>query len=450
MNYYIETYGCQMNEYDSLITESLLDQSKAVKVALPEEADLILINTCSVRENAHQKIFNRLQSIAHLQKKGAKIGILGCMAQSLGDDLLDKNLPLNFVVGPDSLRTLVKSMESDRDSKEKSIHIKLSKTETYEDIIPTIDHHQGIKKDILSAHVAIQRGCDKFCSFCIVPFTRGRERSRAPESVIKEINLLVENGIKSIVLLGQNVNSYHHENTSFTSLVQMILEQTPLERIYYTSPHPKDFPLELIKLTAENQRVGTQIHIPLQSGSDRMLEKMKREYTSAEFLQLVKNFRSSIENLSISTDVIVGFCGESDEDYQQTLDVMEEAQFDSAYMFAYSPRPHTYAWNHYSDDIAPEIKSQRLQKLIDLQHQRALAINEAYRGKSFEVMIETISRKDSHSLQSVMRNGKKVIVPVAENIPVVMDRLLGKRFIVEITGATSHSLRGTGSIDHLM
>jgi tRNA-2-methylthio-N6-dimethylallyladenosine synthase len=350
--YYLETYGCQMNEYDSLIAHTILQNSQYYQVNTPEEAQLILINTCSVRENAHQKIYNRLKSIAHLHRKGARIAVMGCMAQSLGDELLKSDLPVNFIIGPDELRNLGalnKPGLSENDNKQ--AFVKNSRTETYDDIIPAIDLHSGFHKDSLSANVAIQRGCDKFCTFCVVPFTRGRERSRPVASIVSEVRALSECGIKTVVLLGQNVNSYNHEGSGLTDLIEAILNDTDILRIYYTSPNPQDFPEKLIEMTAREKRIGSQVHIPLQAGDNEVLKRMRRDYTREEFLRLVQNFKDRVEDVSISTDLIVGFPGETDAQYRQTLDAVETCQFDFAYMFAYSEREHTSAKKIYPDDV---------------------------------------------------------------------------------------------------
>lgn len=432
--YYFETYGCQMNEYDSLVAQKLLQGQDYHRVAVPDEADIILINTCSVRENAHQKIYNRLKSLEHLHRQGTRIGILGCMAQNLGETLT-KDLPVNFVVGPDSLRELVSVVSGDTNHA-----TTLSKTETYDDIIPGIDLHVGIKKDSLSANVAIQRGCDNFCSFCVVPFTRGRERSRPPESIIQEVNALVNAGIKTVVLLGQNVNSYKSESTRFHHLIKEILEKTEVTRLYYTSPHPKDFPKELIELTAREERLGSSIHIPLQSGSDPILEKMRREYTAAEFLSLIQEFRDKVDSVHLSTDVIVGFPGETEKDFEETLRVMEESNFDSAFMFAYSEREHTSAKNNFQDDVLADVKARRLTTLIEQQETRAAKINKGYEGRRLKAMVEGISRRSDHELVATLRNSKKIIAPIPPYAAMI--NMLGNEYTFEIKSSTSHTLKG--------
>ncbi|MDH4198911.1 MAG: tRNA (N6-isopentenyl adenosine(37)-C2)-methylthiotransferase MiaB [Spirochaetia bacterium] len=431
--YYLETYGCQMNEYDSLIAATILKNADYSRVDTPDEAKLVLINTCSVRENAQQKIYNRLQSLKRLHKKGTRVAVIGCMAQNLGENLLKQGLPVDFVLGPDELRNLTTLNTQ-------TAYIKTSRTETYEDIIPAIDNHAGIKRENLAASVAIQRGCDKFCSFCVVPYTRGRERSRSVKSIITEIRALVDCGMKSIVLLGQNVNSYNFEQTGFADLLKIILNETDVLRLYYTSPHPQDFPREIIELTAREKRIGNQIHIPLQSGSDEILKKMRRDYTRQEFISLVTAFRDRIPDVSISTDIIVGFCGESDSLFQETLDTVEICQFDFAYTFSYSEREHTFAHKNYPDDIPGEIKSSRLEKLIETQRNIALAINQKYIGEKHYALIEGISKKNSAEMCGSLLNSKKVIIPIPEG-KTLFD-FSGREYEVEIAHANSQTLRG--------
>jgi len=439
--YYLETYGCQMNEYDSLIAHTILQNSQAYRVHTPEEARLILINTCSVRENAHQKIYNRLKSIAHLHRNGARIAVMGCMAQSLGEALLKTDLPVDFIIGPDELRNLTSIDKTVSAQKEqKQAFVKNSRTETYDDIIPSIDLHSGFHRASLSANVAIQRGCDKFCTFCVVPFTRGRERSRPVSSIVGEVRALSECGIKSVVLLGQNVNSYRHEGSGLTDLIEAILNDTGISRIYYTSPNPQDFPEKLIEMTAREKRIGTQVHIPLQAGDNEVLKRMRRDYTREEFIRLVDNFKSRVEDVSISTDLIVGFPGETHEQYQRTLEAVEICQFDFAYMFAYSERDNTTAKKIYPDDIPASEKQERLDALIQMQLKIADAKNQKYVNQVCDILIEGISKKNQLELTGSLLNSKKVIVPVPAGQSI--DNLLGKEVKVLINSANSQTLKG--------
>ncbi len=425
-----------MNEYDSLIAKKVLGDASFLPATSPDEADVILLNTCSVRENAHTKIYNRLQSLKHLYKRGVRVGILGCMAQSLGEELLHQDLPVNFVLGPDALRELGEKAASG----ESGAQVKLSRSETYDDIIPPIDLHTGMDRVSLSANVAIQRGCDNFCTFCIVPHTRGRERSRPPESIIREIEALSGAGIQSVVLLGQNVNSYHHEKTSFPELVRRILEATDIKRLSYTSPHPKDFPEELIEMTANQNRLGSRIHIPLQSGDDEVLARMRREYTRGEFTALVRNFRARVPGVTITTDVIVGFPGETEKQYRRTLDTMEECRFDDAFMFAYSERKGTSAALHYPDDVPEEVKKERLENMIAIQNKRCYEINQEDIGREISILVDGVSRRNARELSGTGRNGKRAVAPMADNATI--ENYLGKEVRVQVTSATAKTLLG--------
>lgn len=436
--FYIETYGCQMNEYDSLIVRNMLEKNAAVRAEAPEDADLILLNTCAVREKAHTKVYNRIRSLEHLQKKGKKIGVIGCMAQNLQEDLLYENLPVDFIAGPDSFREIGRYLDSQGPNGTPA-HLALSKTETYEDLLPTVEHH--LNGNTISAFVTIQRGCNNFCTFCVVPYTRGRERSRSVKSIVQEVRALVEGGIHSVVLLGQNVNSYRHEGATFYDLVKALLNDTDIERIFFTSPHPKDYPLELVELMASNPRFCNQAHIPLQSGSDSVLARMKRNYDARTFLKIIRLFREKVPDVAITTDVIVGFPGETEDDFERTLDVMREADFDSAFMFAYSERKGTIARKRFQDDVPEEVKKSRLERLIAEQMERSRLRNERYIGESVNVLVEGESRRsDADAPQWVgrMTNGRKVVFEADKNSV----NLKGRYVDVQIKGASSVTLLG--------
>lgn len=434
--FYIETYGCAMNEYDSLLAGKILEQN-ATQTREAAEADIILINTCAIRENAHQKVYNRLRELSRFHKQGAKVGVLGCMAQNLREDLLYENLPVDFIMGPDALRNL-RSVSGGSPADQKSF-LTLSRTETYDDIIPSFEHHMRDRENKTTAFVTIQRGCDNFCAFCVVPYTRGRERSRPLLSVVDEVKSLVDNGVKSVVLLGQNVNSYRHENHQFIHLIEALLRQTEIARIYFTSPHPKDFPLELIDLMAREERFCNQAHMPLQAGANATLKRMKRNYTREKFLEIVGNFRSRVLDVAISTDVIVGFPGESDADFRETLEVMEIADFDLAYMFAYSERRGTIAQRLYPDDVPEAVKKERLAELIERQLARSLRNNQRYIGTVVSVMAEQPSRRNPKEWIGRMRNGRKVIFsPAAEPGADFAGSIVG----LQIHGASSQVLHG--------
>lgn len=438
-HFYIETYGCAMNEYDSLIAGKILEQN-AVQTREAAEADVILVNTCAIRENAHQTVYNRLKELGHLHKRGAKIGILGCMAQNLREDLLYENLPIDFIVGPDALRNLTslvgeKKADLSRNEKQNSF-LGLSRNETYEDIVPTFEHHMRERENKTTAFVTIQRGCDNFCAFCVVPYTRGRERSRALSGIVAEVQNLADHGVKTVVLLGQNVNSYRHENNRFIHLIEALLAKTTIERIYFSSPHPKDFPIELIRLMAAEKRFCNQVHMPLQAGANRTLKRMKRNYTRDSFLEIVEKFRTHVDDVAISTDVIVGFPGESDADYRETLDVMRLADFDTAFMFAYSERKGTIAQKLYGDDVPEAEKKARLAELIELQLARAQKNNARYIGKTVEIMVEQPSRRNAAEWVGRMTNGRKIIFQPAGQPEA------GKIVQVHIQSATSQTLKG--------
>ena len=443
--FYIETYGCQMNEYDSLIAEKILNRNDSVKVDDPNQANLILLNTCAIRENAHEKVFNRLRSLEHLHKAGAQVGVLGCMVQNLREDVLYQNLPIDFILGPDELRKLTQ-IKNQGESAEPAAHLKLSRTELYDDIIPTVEHHLNNSKNSITAFVTIQRGCNNFCSFCVVPYTRGRERSRSPESVVEEIKQLVEGGIKSVVLLGQNVNSYKHQTADFATLIEQILLKTKVPRVYFTSPHPKDFPDRLIHLMANEERFGSQVHMPLQAGSNEVLKRMKRNYTKETFLELVDAFRNKVPHVAITTDVIVGFPGETEEQLEETRAVMKQANFDSAFMFAYSARKGTLASKLYEDNIEETEKKRRLTMIIEEQMKRSLEINNTYKNKTFAVLVEKESRKDKNQVVGRIRNGKKVVFTpqFSENI----EQHFGTEINVTINEATSTTLIGSVAKDN--
>ncbi len=433
--FYIETYGCQMNVYDSMIAQNILEKNHAVCILNPEEADLILLNTCAIRENAHEKVYNRLKALAHLRKNGAKIGVLGCMSQNLKDDLFTYNVSIDFIMGPDSLRNLPNFLYSSPSS---NSYLELSSSEIYDDMMPSSEQHLQRSKNQLTAFVTIQRGCNNFCSFCVVPFTRGRERSKSREAIVIEIQNLVDAGFKSVILLGQNVNSYCYEGIQFYDLVESILEQTTIQRIYFTSPHPKDFPQKLIHLMKNNPRFCNHVHMPLQAGSDFILDKMKRNYTSAEFLDLVGYIRHMLPNVCITTDVIVGFPGETRKHFEDTLLVMQQADFDSAFMFAYSQRKQTLASKVYEDDVSEAEKKMRLQKLINQQLQRSLAKNQIYLNKDVSVLVEKHSKRSHEMLMGSLLNSKKVIFETNKSL----DALLGQSVDVKIHAVTSNTLLG--------
>ncbi len=389
MKTYIETYGCQMNEYDSEIIRTVLRDNKYEILDQIDGAEVVLLNTCAIRENAHQKIFHRLNHLRALKKKGSVkvIGVLGCMAQSLRKDLAEFSPVVDVVAGPDSYKRLPSLLNSARETGSKGFDFSLSEWETYSDISP--------KREVgTNAWIAIMRGCDNFCTFCVVPYTRGRERSRSPESIVSETERVVSEGFRQVTLLGQNVNSYKYEDYDFADLMKMVGDVPGLRRVRFTSPHPKDFPRKLLHLIADHPKLCKQIHMPLQAGSDTVLERMNRTYTKQEFYDLVDDIRDILPGVSLTTDIICGFSGESDKDFEDTVEVVERVRFDSAFIFKYSERKNTIASRKHPDDVPEEKKTERTVRLNDIQRRISLERNEEEIGKTFEVMIEQPSKKN--------------------------------------------------------
>jgi tRNA-2-methylthio-N6-dimethylallyladenosine synthase len=381
---YIETYGCQMNEYDSELVKSILSGSGHTLTANEHDAEVILLNTCAIRENAHSRIYARLQHLKALKAKKSyrvSVGILGCMAQNLRDDLLDTHHEIDFIAGPDSYRELPGLIGQSRRTGEKGRALALSRTETYSGVDP-------IRSGGVNAWIAVMRGCDNMCSFCVVPYTRGRERSRDPKGVLAEVESLAEAGFKQVTLLGQNVNSYRFGPFGFAELVEAVAGVPGIERVRFTSPHPKDFPARLLDVIARHPNVCSHVHLPLQAGNNRVLEAMKRTYTIEAFEELVAKMRSAIPGVAISTDIIVGFPTETDEEFEDTFRAMERVRFDFAFIFKYSERHGTYAAKKLPDDVAPEKKTERIVRLVDLQKRITGEINETYVGKTVEVLVE--------------------------------------------------------------
>lgn len=430
--FYIETYGCQMNFADSEIVNSILikDGMTAVNDALT--ADVILVNTCSIRENAETRVWNRLKEFRSLKKtnKELTVGVLGCMAERIKDKIIEEEHLVDIVVGPDAYRDIPRLIEEVEDGR-KAVNVLLSLEETYADIAPVRTTGNGV-----SAFVSIMRGCDNMCSFCVVPFTRGRERSRPLDSILSEIQQLSDEGYKEITLLGQNVNSYKDGENTFTRLMDSASLINPEIRFRFSSPHPKDFPDDLLHLISERPNLCNYIHIPAQAGSDSMLERMRRPYTREQYLTLTAKMRTIIPGVSLSTDIIAGFCGETDEEHEGTMTLMKEVGYDLAYMFAYSERERTLAYRKFEDDVPEEIKKKRLSQIIHQQMEIQKERNQNEIGERHLVLIEGTSKKSEEQVHGRTDTNKTV----------VFDRLdfrKGDYVEVEITDCTSATLIAT-------
>ncbi|MGH7274343.1 MAG: tRNA (N6-isopentenyl adenosine(37)-C2)-methylthiotransferase MiaB, partial [Nitrospiria bacterium] len=366
MKVFLETYGCQMNEYDSELIRSILELSDHEICPSIAEAEVVLINTCAIRENAYRKIFGRLDTLRPMkdQRKPFVVGVLGCMAQNLKEELFDHPV-VNLIVGPDNYRALPKLIDQVIETDGQEIDADLSEYETYGDIAPA--RIEGV-----NAWVAIMRGCDNFCTFCVVPYTRGRERSRSMQGILDEVRSLAEKGFRQVTLLGQNVNSYLDREATFAKLILKVADTPGIERVRFTSPHPKDFPEPLLEAIANHPCICKHIHLPLQAGSDRILELMNRTYTRKEYLELVEKIRGRIPEVALTTDLIVGFPTETEVDFGETAEVIEQVGFDNAFIFKYSERKGTIAARKYPDDIPPDTKTDRIVRLLDLQRRISL------------------------------------------------------------------------------
>ncbi len=428
--FYIETYGCQMNFSDSEIIASVLKNNLFEFEPDINKADLILLNTCSIRDNAEQKVFNRLKHLKFLKKKnnGLIIGLLGCMAERLKEELFAEGV-VDLVAGPDSYRELPQLIASIQGGN-KAFNVMLSAEETYADINPVRINTNGI-----SAFISIMRGCQNFCSYCVVPFTRGKERSREPETIMAEAKKLFSEGFKEITLLGQNVNSYTYNNIGFPKLMEMVAEINPALRIRFATSHPKDLSDDLIAVIAAYPNICKAIHLPLQSGSDTMLKLMNRKYTRDYYLSRVEAIYKAIPDCAISTDIIAGFCSETEQDHQDTLSAMREAKIDYAFMFKYSQREGTKAAETLTDDVPDDVKTQRLNEIIALQQELSLASNKKDLGKVFEVLVEGTSKRSSRQLTGRTSQNKVVVFTDSEHTT-------GDYVQVRITDCTSGTLKG--------
>lgn len=428
-NVYIETYGCQMNVADTEIVLGILKKQGFDVTDKPENADVILLNTCSIRDNAEQRIYGRLGNLKTLKynKPGLVLGVLGCMAERLRKDLIEEKKVVDLVVGPDEYRRLPEYIDIAFNG-DKGIGVKLSRTETYDDIEPH-------REDGLSAWISVMRGCDKFCTFCVVPFTRGRERSRSLQSIVAELENLSQRGFKDVTLLGQNVNSYSDEGNDFADLLAAAATVDRSMRIRFTTSHPQDLSDKLLYTIAEHQNLCNYIHLPVQSGSNRILELMNRTYTVEHYLNLIEKAKKIIPGVSFSTDIISGFPTETWEDHLATLEVMKQVRYDGAYMFKYSPREGTKAFK-MEDDVAEETKTKRLQEIIDLQQQISFEKNQELIGRNEIILVEGLSKKSNDFIAGRTDTNKVVIVPLNQKIKI------GDYIKVNITKATSGTLFG--------
>lgn len=431
---YIETYGCQMNVADSEVVASILRNEGYEICNEADSADLILVNTCSIRDNAEKKVLARGRELQAIKKKNPdlRIGIIGCMAERLSETLFEKLVDVDLLAGPDSYKKLPELLK-EVESHKKASDVVLSTTETYEDIDP--EHYQT---GDITAFVSIMRGCNNFCSYCVVPYTRGRERSRPVSSILQEIDMLEKRNFHEITLLGQNVNSYNFEekNTKFNfpALLDRIAGGFPQLRIRFATSHPKDLSEGLVKVMAKHNNICKSIHLPVQSGSDAVLQRMNRKYTAADYLKKIELLRKYMPDIAISTDIIAGFCGETDEDHQATLSMMKKADYYYAFMFKYSRRDGTAAAK-MPDDVPEKVKSERLTEIINLQQELSLLHNQRDIGKTFEVLVEGFSKRSKK--QMFGRTGQnKVVVFDAENI------LPGTLVNTVITDCTAATLKG--------
>ena len=446
---FIETYGCQMNVADSEVVASVMGMAGYEPTESIDEADAVFLNTCSVRDNAEQKIYHRLEAlVAERRKRGQLIiGVLGCMAERVKDELLEKH-GADLVEGPDAYLSLP-DLVAQAETGHKAMNIELSTTETYRDVVPMRLH--GTK---IGGYVSIMRGCNNFCHYCIVPYTRGRERSRDVESILKEVRDLRDRGFKEVTLLGQNVNSYGaygayrayrayetygahkpHEAQAFPQLLRRVAEEAPGMRVRFTTSHPKDMSDETLQVIADMPNVCRHIHLPVQSGSNRILQLMNRKYTREWYLDRIAAIRRIIPDCGLSTDIFVGYCSETEEDHQMSLQLMREVGYDSAFMFKYSERPGTYASKHLPDDVPEDVKIRRLNELIALQTEISAQQNKKDEGRQFDVLVEGFSKRSRSQLCGRTEQNKMVVFDKGSHH-------IGETVSVRITGSTSATLFG--------
>lgn len=433
---YIETYGCQMNVADSEVVASVMKLAGYEPCDTIDQADAVFLNTCSVRDNAEQKIIHRLEALTAMRRKGRRIiiGVLGCMAERVKEELLNKH-GADLVAGPDAYLSLP-DLIAQAETGHKAIDIELSTTETYRDIVPT--RYCGSR---ISGFVSIMRGCNNFCHYCIVPYTRGRERSRDVESILREVRDLEARGYKEVTLLGQNVNSYlwkadaDAQELNFAALLRTVARAVPGMRIRFSTSHPKDMSDETLHVIAEEPNVCRHIHLPVQSGSSRILELMNRKYTREWYLDRVAAIRRIVPDCGLSTDIFAGYCTETEEDHQMSLSLMRECGYDSAFMFKYSERPGTFASRHYADDVSEETKIRRLEELIALQNELSAESNRQCVGREYEILVEGVSKRSREQLFGRTEQNKVVVFDRGNHRP-------GEYVHVRITDASSATLQG--------
>ncbi|MBR6194594.1 MAG: tRNA (N6-isopentenyl adenosine(37)-C2)-methylthiotransferase MiaB [Prevotella sp.] len=427
---YIETYGCQMNVADSEVVASVMQMAGYETTDDLGQADAVFLNTCSVRDNAEQKIYHRLEALNALRRqRPIIIGVLGCMAERVKEQLLEQH-GVDLVAGPDAYLSLP-DLIAQAETGHKAINIELSTTETYRDVVP---QRIGLGHKI-GGFVSIMRGCNNFCHYCIVPYTRGRERSRDVESILREVRDLRDRGFREVTLLGQNVNSYSSPLGDFPYLLRRVAEEAPDMRIRFTTSHPKDMSDETLQVIADMPNVCRHIHLPVQSGSDRILKLMNRKYTREWYLDRVSAIRRIIPDCGLSTDIFVGYCSETEDDHQLSLSLMREVGYDSAFMFKYSERPGTYASKHLPDDVPEEVKLRRLNELIQLQTEISAQQNRKDEGREFDVLVEGFSKRSRQQLCGRTEQNKMVVFDRG-------DHHIGETVRVRITGSTSATLMG--------
>jgi tRNA-i(6)A37 thiotransferase enzyme miaB len=427
---FIETYGCQMNAGDSEIVVSIMQDEGYVYTAEISEADVILINTCSIRDNAEQRIWGRLNDMRRYRKARPSlvVGIIGCMAERLKEKLIEDG-GVDVVAGPDSYRDLPRLVR-EAESGGKGINVMLSKEETYAEIAPVRLDRNGV-----SAFIAIMRGCNNYCAYCVVPYTRGIERSRDPETIVAEAKSLFDNGYREVTLLGQNVNSYRFGEVGFPELMSRVAEISPLLRVRFATSHPKDMSDRLLEVMSRYDNICKAIHLPAQSGSSAVLERMNRKYTREWYLDRIAAIRRYMPDCSITTDLIAGFCGETEEDHLQTLSLMREVGYESAYMFKYSERPNTFSARHFADDVPDDVKGRRLNEIIALQNELSVESNRRDVGEEFTILVEGESKRSPEQLCGRTSQNKMVVFDRG-------DHKAGDYVRVRITGSSSATLFG--------